>query len=270
MFYNAKNGNVRIGNTDMDYIAFGYGKKNLIMIPGLGDGLKTVKGTAGVIAMMYRAYARDYRVYMFSRKNQFEEGYSTRDMAKDQKEALDKLGICKADIIGISQGGMIAQYLAIDYPESVGKLILAVTLAEQTETIRKVIGSWLAMAEAGDYRSLMIDTAEKMYTENYLKKHRWLYPLLGSIGKPESFRRFVIMANACINHNAVQELYKIKASTFVIGADNDKVAGPNTSEEIANRVEGSKLHIFNGLGHGAYEEAKDFNRMVLDFLEKDD
>ena len=44
MFYNAANGNIKIGNTDMDYISFGKGEKNLIMIPGLGDGLKTVKG----------------------------------------------------------------------------------------------------------------------------------------------------------------------------------------------------------------------------------
>ena len=40
MFYNAKNGNIRIDNTDMDYISFGNGQKNLIMVPGLSDGLK--------------------------------------------------------------------------------------------------------------------------------------------------------------------------------------------------------------------------------------
>jgi len=46
MIYNAKNETVQIDNTEMDYITFGYGKKNVILIPGLGDGLRTVKGTA--------------------------------------------------------------------------------------------------------------------------------------------------------------------------------------------------------------------------------
>ena len=41
-----KNGQLTIDNTTMDYISFGKGKKKLIMIPGLGDGLKTVKGMA--------------------------------------------------------------------------------------------------------------------------------------------------------------------------------------------------------------------------------
>ena len=105
MFYHAKNGNVRIGDTDMDYITFGNGNGILIMIPGLRDGLTTVKGMAFVFAMMYRVYAKEYKVYVFSRKNRMQEGYSTRDMARDQAEAMKVLGISKADILGISQGG---------------------------------------------------------------------------------------------------------------------------------------------------------------------
>ena len=39
MFNNAINGNIKIGNTDMDFVSFGKGNKYLIMIPGIGDGL---------------------------------------------------------------------------------------------------------------------------------------------------------------------------------------------------------------------------------------
>ena len=41
-----KNGSVRIGDTDMYYVAFGRGPKKLIALPGLSDGLATVKGKA--------------------------------------------------------------------------------------------------------------------------------------------------------------------------------------------------------------------------------
>lgn len=58
MFYNATNGNIKIGDTNMDYISFGNGQKNLVMIPGLGDALKTVKGTAAIFAMMYREFVK--------------------------------------------------------------------------------------------------------------------------------------------------------------------------------------------------------------------
>ena len=70
------------------------------MLPGLGDGLTTVKGTALPFAIAYRIYARDYKVYVFSRRNQLEEEYSTRDMARDQAEAMKRIGIEKADIMG--------------------------------------------------------------------------------------------------------------------------------------------------------------------------
>ena len=72
MFWNAKNGCVRIGDADMNYVSFGSGSDNLIMLPGLGDGLTTVKGMAFPIALLYRMYAKAYKVFIFSRRNDFE------------------------------------------------------------------------------------------------------------------------------------------------------------------------------------------------------
>ena len=266
MFYNAKNGSIKIGNADMDYISFGKGDKTLIMIPGLSDGLKTVKGAAAALAIMYRCFAGSYKVYVFSRKNPLERGCSTRDMAADCKTAMKLLGISRADFMGISQGGMIAQYLAIDFPELVNKLILAVTLSRPNETIQKVAKSWIKMAESSDYKSIFIDTAEKSYTEKRLKKYRPFYPVLSKIGKPKDFDRFIMQANACINHDAYSEIDKIKCPTLIIGADDDKIAGVNSSEEMAEKIENSKLFIYKGFGHGVYEEAKDFNAKALEFL----
>lgn len=266
MFYHAKNGNIKIDDTDMDYISFGNGKKTLIMIPGLGDGLKTAKGMAIPFAFLYRSFAKDYTVYVFSRKNKLEEGCFTRDMAKDLHRAMSQLGIKRADIVGVSQGGMIAQYLAIDFPESVNKLVLVVTLARQNEVIQGVIPSWIEMAHKKDYKGIMVDTAEKSYTEQRLKQYRPFYSILGSVGKPKDFTRFLIMAKACIEHNAYDEINKIKAPTLVIGADCDKIVGGKASEEIAECINGSELKMYQGFGHGVYEEAKDFNQIVMEFL----
>ncbi len=266
MMYGAKNGSIVIDGTNMHYISFGKGHKNLVMIPGLGDGLKTVKGMAATFAVMYRKFAKDYKVYVFSRKNHMEQGYSTRDMAFDLSEAMKRLGIHKADILGVSQGGMIAQYLAIDNPDMIEKLVLAVTLSRQNETIQNAVGAWIEMAKKNDYAGIIIDTAEKSYSEKRLKKYRLLYPILSRIGKPENFDRFLIQANACLTHDTYDELDKINCKTLVIGGDSDMIAGKDTSRETAEGINGSKLIIYKGLGHMAYEEAKDFNKNVLYFL----
>ena len=68
MLYNAKNGTLRIGGTTIDYIRFGTGERILVMLPGLGDGLRSMKGTALPMAFMYREFAKDFTVYAFSRK----------------------------------------------------------------------------------------------------------------------------------------------------------------------------------------------------------
>lgn len=141
MFWGAKNGSVRIGDADMEYAVFGKGNSTLIMLPGLGDGLTTVKGMAVPMAVAYRMYAKDYKVYVFSRKNGLEDGYSTKDMARDQAGAMRALGIGRAKVLGVSQGGMIAQYLAIDYPELVEKLVLTVTSSRQNRRIRSHLQS---------------------------------------------------------------------------------------------------------------------------------
>lgn len=266
MFYNSKERKINIEETDMDYIEFGNGNKNLIIIPGLGDGLRTVKGSSFSIARMYRDFLNHYKIYVFSRKNKLEEGYTTRQMASDMNTVMKKLNINKADIFGISQGGMIAQYIAIDYPEVVNKLVIAVSSSKKNETIEKVVGSWIDMAKKDDYKTLILDTLDKNFTEEKLKKYRWAFPIIKRIGKPKDFSRFIIQGESCINHNSYDELEKIKSPTLVIGGDSDKIVGKNSSEDIASKIEKSKLIIYKGLGHGAYEETKDFNIQVLKFL----
>ena len=266
MLLEAKNGTVKTGNTDMDFISFGRGKESLIMLPGLGDGLQTVKGKALIMAMLFREYGKHYRVYVFSRKNKLEKNDSIQNMAKDQWEAMKKLGIHKAHIIGISQGGMIAQCLTINYPDTVNKLVLAVSLSRQNEMTKGVISSWIKMAKANDTRSLLMDVMEKSYTEKYKKRYKPFYPILGRISRPKDFNRFIIQANAILQHNAYEELEKIKSETLIVGAGKDEIVGMNASREMAEKIAGSKLVIYESFGHGVYEEAKDFHKRVLEFL----
>ena len=268
MLWNAKNGCVNIGDTDMDYVSFGYGSKTLVLLPGLSDGLVTVKGKALLLAKPYRIFFKNYTVYMFSRKNKMPEGYSIRDMAADQARVLQNLGITKACVMGVSQGGMIAQYMAIDYPEMIEKLVIAVSAPKVNEVIQDCVGSWIKFAEQGDHKSLMVDIAEKGYSEKYLKKYRTLYPILGKIGRPENYNRFFINANAILGFDAYEELDKIACPTYIIGGNEDKTVGVKASYEMKDKIKDSELYIYKGLGHAAYDEAKDFNGRIYEFLLK--
>lgn len=262
------NGTLKIGNTDMYYVSFGKGDKPFVIIPGLSDGITTVHNKQRLLSSYYKLFAKDFRVYVFSRKNNMPEGYTTKDMAADLKNAFDELGISKTSIMGISQGGMICQHLAIDYPEVIDKLILGVTISKPNETILDVVGSWIKLVEAKKYKEFAIDTIEKTYTEKTQKKYKPMYSIIARVNTPKDNTRFFIQANACITHNAYDNLNKIKCPTLVLGGKEDKVVGKNTSEEIAEQIEGSKVIMYDGLGHGAYEESKDFNKQALDFIKE--
>ena len=54
----------------MDYVTFGKGKDPMVIIPGLGDGLQTVKGMAMPFLITYRILAKRYKIYVFSRINE--------------------------------------------------------------------------------------------------------------------------------------------------------------------------------------------------------
>jgi len=56
-------------------------------------------------------------------------------------------------------------------PEKVNKLVLAVTSSKSNEMINNVIGSWIKLAKKEDFKNIFIDTAEKSYSEKYLKKY---------------------------------------------------------------------------------------------------
>lgn len=265
MLWNTKNGTVN----DMEYVRFGTGPQILIMLPGLGDGLRSIKGTALPVAVIYRKFAKDYTVYMFSRKTVLDENATTCDMAADVAEAMKVLGISRAHMLGVSMGGMIAQHFAADYPHLLDKLVLVVTCARTNPILEEAVGEWTDRARSGDHTALIDSNLRRIYSEKYYHKNKWMIPLIGKLTRPESYERFLIMARSCLEHNALDKLSGIFTPALVVGGEKDICLGGDASREIAGEIPGARLHMYAQWGHGLYEEAKDFNDLVLDFLKGD-
>ena len=179
---------------------------------------------------------------------------------------MEQLGIRKADIFGVSMGGMIAQHLAIGYPEKVGKLILTVTSARPNPILTESIKEWVSCAKRDDHTALMDSNVRRIYSEDYYRKNKWMVPIMGKLTKPKSYDRFFVQADACLTHNAYESLNQIQAPTLVIGGEKDLSLGGDASREIAAKIPGAKLRMYEQWGHGLYEEARDFNQLVKDFL----
>ena len=263
MLYNAKEHQLNLPEMQMDYITFGTGAKPLIMIQGLNT--RGIKGASISLAWMYRMFAKEFKVYLFDRRKDIPEEITVRELAADLAAAMDALGIANAYILGVSQGGMIGQYLAMDRPDLVHKLVLAVTLSRNNDTVEGVVGNWIEMTLKGNMKSLVADMADKMYSAEYVKRYKLFMPLLTYLQKPKDVQRFITLAKSCLTCDAYAELEKITCPVLVIGGRQDLVVGGRASEEIAEKLQ-CKIYMYENLGHAAYEEAKDFHKRVYDFF----
>ena len=250
----------------MDYVTFGKGKQPLVIIPGLGDGVQTVKGKAHLFSLSYRLLAKHYKIYVFSRINELRQGYTTRDMAADLAEAMETLNLDTACVMGISQGGMIAQWLAVDFPERVQRLILAVTTANPSQLARERIEHWQKLSQSGNFKHLMLDIAQHSYTQKSYQKWRLLYNIMGRLGRIKDEKRIAIQSQSCLTHDSLEVLKEIQCPTLVIGALEDDVIGVDGSKELAKAISGCQLLLLKHPGHALYEENKAFQEAVCGFL----
>ncbi len=257
---------VSTSDVTMDYVVFGSGERAFVILPGLS--IHSVMGSAEAIAAAYQSFAEEYTVYVFDRAKNLKEGYTVRDMAEDTAKAMEALHIEDADVFGASQGGMMAQYLAIDHPALAHKLILGSTLSKPNDTFLQVVDTWISLAEARDEEGLLASFADEIYGKATLEAYRD-YLITSNLGiSEEEYQRFIILASACKTFDCYDALSSIQCPVLVLGSEGDQVVTAEGSREIAEALN-CTLYLYDAqYGHGVYDEAPDYKQRCLDFLKK--
>ena len=254
-----------LSDQGVDYVTFGQGDKVLVIITGLSlQGLSDMSYLA--IYLLFYRYAKEYKVYIFDRKDHIEEGISIENMDDDLYHSLQELNIAKASIIGMSQGGMIAQLFAIKYPQKLTSLVLALTFSRNNDISRKTIGGWIEMAENGEMAKLNKDSMCKTFSSPMLKKLYVINKLFLKTVSVEKQERFVRLAKSILEFDCHKSLDKITCPTLVLGAKKDLVLGVDGARELANSIPNASYYEFSKQGHAAFIESKQFNKMILEFL----
>ena len=259
---------VKTDNFEMDYLKFGTGARTLVLLPGMS--LKSTMGLASMVVDSYKIFADDFTVYMFDRKKNFGESYPMEQMAADTAEAMDALGIERACFIGISQGGMIAQLIAEQFPQKVERLALGCSASRLNDMSRAVMTEWKRLADAGDIDSLCSNFIDKVFSAETIRKYKKSLMRMNTNATEQDMKRFCVLAKACLEYDAFAGLEKLKCTTLVLGAELDQVLGVIASREIAEVLKQNgtpvELYVYENYGHAAYDVAPDYRARILAFL----
>lgn len=247
----------------MEYFSFGHGSRPLIIIPGVS--MHSVMLSAAGIQAGFQIFTEDWTVYVFDRKKNIQEGYSVMDMAEDTAAAMSALGLSACDIFGASQGGMIAQCIAIAHPELVHALYLGSTMARPNALFREVMHTWISLAEADDVRLLNHEVNTRIYSPEFYGRFRSIFEAGEGTAAADEICRFDILVKACLTFDVYDQLDAIRCPVFVVGSRADRVVSAAASEEIAQQLHCS-LYMYDGYSHAVYDEAPDYRQRMKDSL----
>ena len=196
--------------------------------------------------------------------------FTLETIAEDTMALVCQLGLIHPHILGQSMGGAIAQIIAKKYSDKINKLIILNSVAIFNTRTVKAIESLLNLRKENISLDLLIETSMP-----------WFFSM-DYLAKPENIASFkeIIKSNPYIQSIQDQErqfrtippfdsrnwIDGIKTNTLVIAAEEDIVALPTESQQLAKIIPNAQFITIPGGHSSPLEQPKEVNKTILKFL----
>jgi 3-oxoadipate enol-lactonase len=175
--------------------------------------------------------------------------YNVPQLAKDLAEVLDRLKIDSADVLGYSQGGAVAQQLALDYPERVRRLVLACTyscnLLSRRERLEGAVMPWVVRLIGPAGLARLIVFAGGGGPPLMREQRDGLRNMLAANDRAHA----VAAIQAMTSFDSRGWLDRITRPTLVIAGDADTAVPLHHARMLAAGIPGARLRLVEGAGH---------------------
>lgn len=235
-----------------------------------GQGM-TVDGwweTIPVLARSFRVIAFDNRDT--GRSSRWPWPYSTAHMAHDAVAVLDAAGEQRAHVYGISLGSLVAQEVALRYPDRVGALVLGASTAGGLAATMPSSLPTSFFARVGAMGPEEAEWAAVAYT--YAEKTRRLHPerIVADIdhraSSPPEALGYLHQAAAVAAHDTYERLNRMAVPTLVVHGEQDVVVPPANALVLAERIPGAELQLWPDAGHMYIIDEPRADREIARFL----
>jgi 2-hydroxy-6-oxonona-2,4-dienedioate hydrolase len=110
----------------------------------------------------------------------------------------------------------------------------------------------------------------KVVSEDLVEMRHRIYSQPGAVQMMEHIMCLQIMDIRRRNLIPLEDLRKITAPTLVVWTDHDPTAKVEVGETFAREIPNARLVVMTNCGHWPqYEDAPTFNRLHLEFLQRD-
>jgi pimeloyl-ACP methyl ester carboxylesterase len=242
------------------------GHPAVLLLHGLGaDGASWVLQIPALSQAGFRPIAPD--MPGFGRSIYDGAGWNFRRVAAQMAGLLTDLGASPAHVVGLSMGGVIAQQLALDFPQMVRKLVLTSTFAYlQPDTV----SGWIYFMR----RAILVSTmglpaqarlvARRVFPAETHAPLREMLVQTISQANPRAYRRAMFSLG---RFDSRRRLKEIAAPTLVITGADDSTVTPRRQAHLAVAIPGAIHKIVQKAGHAVpVDQPDEYNRLLLEFL----
>ena len=262
---------VTVGDIDIAYKQIGRpDAKPIILITGASATMDMWNPL-----LLEQLASANYRVIIFENRGVGESTVGTKEFsisqfANDTLGLLDALGISKADVLGWSMGGFIAQQLALTNPDKVDNLILYTTSCggpndrpTPPEVMQIVTNISMSQEERMQKLAPLFFAPASWFKAHLDYLNYFRIPKEFPVPQQIHLQQLDAAATWTGTCNALSNI--TQPTLIIVGTDDD--AAPD-SLTLAERIPGSWLIQIRDAGHGLmYQHPDEFNRVLMIFLE---
>lgn len=191
--------------------------------------------------------------------------YRIADVAGDALDLLDRLGVERVSVVGLSLGGMVGMWLGQHVPGRIERLVLCCTSAELGP--RSMWDERIAAVGAGGTEAVAGPVTERWLTpatrERRPELARWLYDMIAAVPA----EGYAGCCAAIRDMSLLDGLGSITAPTLVISGAADPATPPEHGQRIADGVPGSRFVVVPEVAHlGTLEAPARFSELTLRHL----
>jgi pimeloyl-ACP methyl ester carboxylesterase len=245
----------------------------VILLHGFGFGaLENWRKQVPAFARGRRMIAVDF--YWFGNSKPKREVLDARSQAQSIVELLDKLGLPRADFVGMSYGGLVALHVALEHPSRVGRLVLVDTAGitpndQEREVISKAFGGTHKLEDVLVPPS--VDALDHLLGEVFLRKRwipRWALRQIFAEFHRNEREKTELCKNVAGDLLTKEELARVRAPTLLVWGQHDHLLPATMGKRLAGALGDAELVLFDQSGHSPMlEEPLRFEHTVLGFLD---